>query len=139
MKRLSIIIVFLMSGICSFAQLTKQRESYYQKIFAESIHGKMEVVLDDKARVDIVIDSFAIEVDFSEKWAESIGQSLYYAEKLHKRAGVLLVVDGYNDNVYINRLMTVAVLSNITVWLIDYNTDKWYRLYPVISYKYNFN
>jgi hypothetical protein len=134
MKR--ILFLFPVLLFLSSFYLPKQRESYYQKIFAENIRGRTEVVLDDNARVDIVTDTFAIEVDFSEKWAESVGQSLYYAEKLNKRAGVLLVVDGRNDGRYIQRLMTLAIKYDITVWIMDYNSNEWTKVDVVIDYIY---
>jgi hypothetical protein len=126
MKRILILLLLLI--FTSFAlsfQLTKQRESYYQKKFAGIMNGKMEVVLDDLARVDIVTDTFAIEVDFADKWSQSVGQSLYYADKLNKKAGILLVVNGHLDDRYVKRLMAVAYKHGITVWIMDYNNDSW--------------
>lgn len=121
--KILILIPLLTISLFSSCQVLKMKESYYQDKFAEIIHGQKEIVLDDKARVDIVTDSFAIEVDFAEKWAESIGQSLYYAEELNKKAGVLLIVNDTLDDRYIKRLMTIAMKYDITVWLINYDTN----------------
>lgn len=41
--------------------------------------------------VDCVTDDYAIEVDFSNKWAEAIGQSLMYAAELERLPGIVLV------------------------------------------------
>lgn len=41
--------------------------------------------------VDCVTDDYAIEVDFSNKWAEAIGQSLMYAAELQRLPGIILV------------------------------------------------
>jgi hypothetical protein len=117
-------LLLLFTSLTAFSQ-KHQREKYYQNIFADMIHGKTEVVLPDKARVDIVTDTFAIEVDFASKWAESIGQSLYYAEKLHKKAGILLIIKGNDDQRYTERLITIAKKYNITIWFIDYTSEKW--------------
>ena len=136
MKKFVLVIVFLTLGICSQAQLFKQRESYYQKKFAEIIKGQTEFVLTDQARVDIITDTFAIEVDFAEKWAESIGQSLYYSEMTGKRAGVLLIVNGRRDERYVKRLMTVAYKKDITVWIIDYTNDSWGKVDVEVKYIY---
>jgi len=136
MKKFVLITIFLMLGICSQAQLFKQRESYYQKKFAGIMNGKMEVVLDDLARVDIVTDTFAIEVDFAEKWSQSVGQSLYYANKLNKKAGILLIINSRTDDRYVKRLMTVAYKHNITVWIIDYTNDSWGRVDVEVKYIY---
>ena len=52
----------------------------------------MEVVLSDRTRVDCVTATHAVEVDFGAHWAESIGQSLYYALHTGLRGGVVLIV-----------------------------------------------
>jgi len=95
----------------------KLNESYYQNNFASQINGRTEVVLDDKARVDIVTDTFAIEVDFAEKWGESVGQSLYYSRKLNKKAGILLIINPTTDEKYLKRLILATKNENITIWL----------------------
>lgn len=128
MKKLFIFVTLILLSITTQAQLTKQLESYYQNIFATAINGTREVVLSDQARVDIVTDTFAIEVDFADKWAESIGQSLYYGKMLNKKPGVLLVVNGTKEERYIKRLMMVAAYNDIQVWILDYTTNKWRRV-----------
>ena len=42
----------------------------------------------DGTRCDILTDTHAIEVDFADKWAEAIGQSLKYATQTGKKAGM---------------------------------------------------
>ena len=95
-------------------------EKVYQKNFCNKIHGQIEYVLDDRTRVDCLTSSYAIEVDFASKWAESIGQSLHYSIKTNKKAGVLLILEHpYKDRKYLRRLERVATDHNITVWTID--------------------
>ena len=78
----------------------------------------MEVILPDKARVDCVTATHAIEFDFAPKWAESIGQALYYGEVLQKQPGIVLIIENLEkDQKYINRVKTVAVKNGITLWL----------------------
>lgn len=130
MKKIIIVLLLIALAIIlmSQTQTTRQKEVYYQNKFAEIIHGATNVRLYDKTEVDIINDTFAIEVDFSEKWAESIGQSLFYAEMTNHKAGVLLVVNSNLDERFIKRLMTVAVRKDITVWLMDYTTEKWCKV-----------
>lgn len=79
----------------------------------------MEVVLDDKTRVDCLLDEYAIEVDFARKWAEAIGQSLHYAAKANKEAGILLIINKESDCKFIGRVK--GVIDNyklpIKVWV----------------------
>ena len=125
MKKLLILFLLLLVSATSFSQFTKKKESYYQAYFAERIHGQKEIVLDDKTRVDVLTDTFAIEVDFAEKWSESVGQSILYSEKLHKKAGILLIINGREDDRFVQRLMIVAIKCDITVWVLNYKDDSW--------------
>ena len=66
--------------------------------------GIKEYVLADKTRVDCLTDEYAIEFDFAKKWAESIGQSLYYSKKTGKKPAVAIITDGEKDLKYIQRI-----------------------------------
>ncbi len=94
-------------------------EKDYQNYWCSANGGVMEVVLPDKARVDCVTKTHAVEFDFAKKWAESIGQSLYYGEQLHKKAGIVLISEnGQSDEKYIKRVRAVANYHNIDLWII---------------------
>lgn len=115
MKRL-LLLMFVCLSVSIFAQTY---EKDYQKAFADSLNAQTEIRLVDGTRVDVLTDIYAIEVDWSKKWAESIGQSLYYAKLTSKRAGVVLIVtDPVSDEKYIQRLMRIACSYDIKVWLI---------------------
>jgi hypothetical protein len=77
----------------------------------------MEYRLFDKTRVDCLTDDYAIEVDFAKKWAESVGQSLYYADVTGKNPGVGLIV-GKKDKRYLKRLNRLAKKYDIKVFVI---------------------
>lgn len=129
MKKLIFLISFLFLSMTSFSQLNqKLNEKYFESIFANAIDGEMEVKLTDKSRVDIVTDTFAIEVEFAKKWAESIGQSLYYAYVLEKKPGIVLIIEKESDNNFLKRLLVVTTKQNITVWLLDARTKKWKKI-----------
>lgn len=68
-------------------------EAYYQERFCTQRGGQMEVVLPDKTRIDCLTTRHAWEVDFADKWAEGIGQSLYYASQTGKIAGLVIIVE----------------------------------------------
>jgi hypothetical protein len=67
----------------------------------------MEVVFPDKTRCDCLTKKNAIEFDFGKKWAESIGQALYYSIQTGKRAGVVLILENKDDYKYWIRLNTI--------------------------------
>lgn len=41
--------------------------------------------------VDCISTTHAIEVEFSQKWAEAIGQALMYASELERRPGIIVI------------------------------------------------
>lgn len=50
-----------------------------------------EVVVKSGARVDCLTADYAIEIDFTEKWAEAIGQALDYAHETGRKPGAILI------------------------------------------------
>lgn len=53
-------------------------ESSYQHAWCSAHDGIEEFENLDKTRVDCLTDTHAVEFDFANKWAESIGQALHY-------------------------------------------------------------
>jgi len=96
------------------------KEKVYQEHFCKAFGGITEYRLEDRTRVDCLLNSYAIEVDFAQKWAESIGQSLYYASMTARKAAVLLIIeDAQRDQRYLERLKNVSRQHNIDIWTID--------------------
>jgi len=95
-------------------------EKFYQKIFCNKMGGVLEYKLNDGSRIDCLTKTYAIEVDFASKWAESIGQSLYYSLMSDKKAAVLLIMERkYKDVSKLQKLKKVAKKHGITVFTID--------------------
>lgn len=105
---------FLYAPFSWAGHIHKERE--YQNAWCAEVGGETEVVLDDGTRVDCLTDEYAVEVDFAPKWAEAVGQSLYYAEKTGRRPGVLLILEKNTDERYLRRLQTLADRYQIDVW-----------------------
>lgn len=115
-KRLLLLLLF------SLALQAKHlhKEKVYQEHFCKTFGGVVEHILPDRTRVDCLLDAYAIEVDFAQKWAESIGQSLYYASQTSRKAAVLLIMeDRKKDEKYLKRLEEVSNKHNIDIWTID--------------------
>lgn len=91
-------------------------ERFYQGKWCAEHNGVMEYVLDDGARVDCLTDEYAVEFDFAPKWAESVGQSLYYAEKAGKKPGIVLILEDENDTRYMKRLEKISDKYDIKIW-----------------------
>lgn len=109
------------SAVVDQKAVDQKNEKWYQQQWCSQMGGEMEVVLKDKTRCDCLIDGYAIEVDFSKKWAEAIGQSLHYAKMTNEKAGVLLIIEGPNDKRHLKRLEdTISYHSlPIRVWTTD--------------------
>ena len=97
----------------------KYKEKHYQTLFCNELDGVMEYRLLDKTRVDCLTDKYAIEVDFARKWAEGIGQSLYYAEMTHREPGIGIIVDLEKDRRYMKRLTVIADKYDIKIFIIE--------------------
>ncbi len=121
MKRFIIAILIFLVGIPVFSASSKTHRYYekdYQNAWCKANGGITEYILPDKARVDCVTRTHAIEFDFAPKWAESIGQSLYYSNRLNKTPGIVLISEnGQKDEKYINRVRTIANLHKIDLWI----------------------
>ena len=113
-------IIFLMVVLTSTAAVAKN-EKYYQEKWCKEHNGQVEVVLPDKTRCDCITDTHAIEHDFGPKWAEAIGQSLYYSLQTGKRAGIVLIIRKKTDQKYWIRLNSTIKLFGLPIdtWKID--------------------
>ena len=118
-KIISFIITFLMmaTGVYYYGlnyvpqkwydtqtMLHNQTEAYYVNQWCTSDFGRKEAVLWDMTRVDCLAKDYAIEFDFAKKWAESIGQSLYYSKLTGKKPAVALILTSLTDYKYVKRI-----------------------------------
>jgi hypothetical protein len=115
-KKISTFLLTLLMASCSSPE--KINENWYQKHWCTQYNGQVEVRLKDQTRCDCLTNDHAIEVDFSPKWAEAVGQSLHYAKMTGKHAGILLIVENEQGKKHLNRLENVIKFHNlpITVW-----------------------
>jgi len=74
----------------------------------QNCNGQIEYVLSDKTRIDCLTDEYAIEFDYAKKWAESIGQSLYYSKMTGKKPAVAIILKSPEDRKYLKRIETVS-------------------------------
>lgn len=99
------VLIFLAPAISQAA--SKHPEKYYQESWCAEQGGQAEVALSDNTRADCITSTHAIEFDFGKKWAEAIGQSLYYSFQTGKRAGVVLILENAKDRKYWIRINSV--------------------------------
>lgn len=91
------------------------KEKFYQEKWCGEHNGQIEVVLADQTRADCITSTHAIEFDFGKKWAESLGQALYYSLQTGKRAGIVLILETPKDRKYFIRLNSTIQHFNLPI------------------------
>jgi hypothetical protein len=93
---------------------------------------QLEYELPSGGRVDCLNPNFAIEVEWAHKWAESVGQSLYYAAATDRKPGIILLctqsegpVEGLCRS-YVYRLEYALkfVPTHVQVWTCAVDKDR---------------
>lgn len=94
-----------------------QPEKWYQEQWCTD--GEVEYTLLDNTRCDCLTATHAIEFDFANKWAEAIGQALYYSAETGKAPGVVLIMEREEDSRYLPRIQAVIEGWNLPIrlWL----------------------
>ena len=81
--------------------------------------------------IDCFNDKFAIEVDWANKWAEAVGQSLYYADATDRKPAIILLCTDSEGPVeglcrgYVYRLEYALAFVNthVEVWTCAIDKD----------------
>lgn len=122
MKKKIIVSFVLITGMVfsGCTETKKHKEKHYQTELCNDLDGVMEQSLLDRTRVDCLTDEYAIEVDFAKKWAESVGQSLYYAAMTEKKPAVGFIMnDNQKDERHLKRLEVLAKRYQIKIFKIE--------------------
>ncbi|TMM47036.1 hypothetical protein [Colwellia ponticola] len=117
------LLVFLSSNSLAQAKPTelavpdKWHEADFVKAYCS---GEIEHILPDRTRVDCLTDTHAIEYDWGKKWAESLGQALFYSAMTGKKAGIVLIVNPRTKERFLKRLNKAIVDNklNVDVWTV---------------------
>ena len=74
----------------------------------------------DGTRCDIVTKTHAIEVEWAHKWAEGIGQALWYSFQTNKKAGIVLILRNDKDRKHLLRVRSLIAGKklDIEVWAV---------------------
>ncbi|MBC2594642.1 hypothetical protein H5P28_10260 [Ruficoccus amylovorans] len=111
--------LLLLTGV-SLEAARQHPESYYQDRAAVLLHGQTEISLPNGTRCDILTDEYAIEVDFADKWAEAIGQSLNCAAQTGRRAAIILIIEKPSHQKYLQRLEGVIESHALPIVVLPY-------------------
>lgn len=95
-------------------------------MWCSQMGGTTDVPTPSGARVDCLLDDMAVEADWSEKWAEAIGQSLHYAGQFNRQAAILFLVHEESRPAHLLRLeQTISDFSlPIVIFVVDAPKNK---------------
>jgi len=104
-------------------------ESDYRSALCGSADYAQEVRMPNGTRADCVSETHAIEIDFAQKWAEAIGQSLNYAAETGKPPAVILICKSGTERKCLKWSLLLEQTAShwrlpIKVWLCDADTRK---------------
>ncbi len=105
-------LAFLLTASVCFADT----EAEHCRRLAPNYNAQVESRLWDGTRVDLINTTTAFEVDFASKWAEGIGQALYYAQLTGKRPGLVLLTRK-DEARFAYRAQTAGARAGVTVFI----------------------
>lgn len=115
MRSLLLVLLVLLVLLCGMVRAGEREEV---ERLAPKYQAKTEVRLWDRARIDMLTETEAIEVDWAHKWAEGIGQSLYYSTVTGKKPALLLLYKDLKASAFhIYRAQTVCTQVGIKLYL----------------------
>jgi hypothetical protein len=114
--RIAIVATCLLASVAESQDVRQMptsadRETTWSAYLAGEVNGEAEHRLPDGSRIDILTDQTAWEVEWCEKWEESIGQALFYGIATNKTAGVWLLKKHGDDEDYLRCLLVVESLG----------------------------
>ncbi len=97
-------------------------EAAYQHAWCSRNNGIVEYENKDLTRVDCLTATHAVEFDFANKWAESIGQAMHYGIMTGKKPKVVLILEKPEKQIlYYKRVKKIGEKYGIDT---EYVTDK---------------
>jgi REP element-mobilizing transposase RayT len=112
------ILTLLFIALASLLQAQSEKQ-FIQHLNSTHFHGLTEVTIYG-GRADIVNEEYAIEVEWAEKWKNSIGQALWYGLQTNKKPGIVVILKDINDRKYAIMLQSAidyaGLKDKIKVW-----------------------
>ena len=90
-------------------------ESDYVDQYCPQWLGDIEYRLPDRTRVDCLTATQAMEFDWCKKWAEGVGQSLYYSKMTGTKPVLVLICTDLEKERFVRRAQLAAPEVKIIV------------------------
>lgn len=106
-------------------QTDKHNELYYTRLLAKRLKWVANVKTPAGTYCDLVSPTMAVEVEWSNKPYEALGQSLHYANQLDKQPAIvfLLAEDRPNQSFALSRVGFADAELGVAIWWYDTTTD----------------
>ena len=96
--------------------MNRKKEQFYTEELRKVLGGS-PAVYDDDTICDCETFDAAFEVDFANKWAESVGQALHYAKKSKKKPGVYIIVRSIAEEKHVEKIAQLCRDHNIILFI----------------------
>jgi hypothetical protein len=116
------------------AQCKAQLEKDYAEYWCDSRNGELEHRFPDRTSADCLTQNYVVEVDFDEKWAEAIGQSLFYSTMTDQKPAIVMIIQNHKNTPreqYLDRLSTTIDRYNLPISVFTVETGD----YPLRPYR----
>lgn len=116
------------------AQCKPQHEKNYAEYWCDSRNGELEHRFPDRTSADCLTQDYVIEVDFDSKWAEAIGQSLFYSTMTDQKPAIVLIMQNHKSpprERFLKRLYTTINTYNLPITVFTMDTGD----YPLRPYR----
>ena len=94
-------------------------EFIYRDKLRDILSAVAEVKLPSGKIVDLMSKDCVYEIDFTHKWAESIGQSLQYGYETHRKPCIIFIFDYRKDTDLLCSILPLLTDLKISVFKID--------------------
>jgi len=111
-KRILATCIALFISFAMFGQISNYSEKEISDYIQSLIGGEREVSV-KSGRIDLVHNDVAFEIDWANKWKESIGQALWYAQQSNKKPGIILILKKESDYKYFLQLNSSLIYANL--------------------------
>lgn len=115
-KQIFLIFLFLFLSLPAMSASRIYSEKVYQTKWCNAHNGQLEYRLNDNSRVDCLTANYAVEFDFANKWAECIGQALYYGVQTKRQPACVLIMENYEKDLkYLYKLRRAAYKKGVNL------------------------
>lgn len=97
-----IVFSFILPAV-AFAK-REHSEKWYIQQWCKPRRGVERAVLNDGTRCDCMTDEYVVEIDYADRWKNTVGKAMHYALQTGKRATIVLIIENPRGEIYYKQL-----------------------------------